>query len=141
MHRALPRIATLAAVLPLMIATANAAPAPPAGDWRTDGGQSVVRFEPCGQGWCGRINRILKTDPGASPHDIRNPDEALRKRPVLGLRILHLTKPEGDRWKGTVYDPRSGKTYKAVVRRVSAAQLDVQGCLMMFCQTQRWSAN
>ena len=133
--------AMCAAVLAFLCGASPApvAPASPAGNWTTEGGQSIVKFEPCGQGWCGRIDRILRRDPRASPQDVHNPDPRLRARPILGIRLVELTAADGDRWRGSIYDPRSGKSYKALVRRRSGNQLEVQGCLMVFCQTQRWT--
>ncbi len=133
------RLAVLA--LGLLVSTiAQAAPASPAGNWVTMGGQSVVRFGACGIGWCGNIDRILRHDPSSTGRDSNNPDPALRSRTIQGLRIVELTEANGDRWKGTIYDPRSGRRYKAFVRRLPSNVLEVQGCLAFFCQTQRWAA-
>jgi len=139
-RNALP-VFPFAVLLVTLPGVAVAEPASPSGSWVTQGGQSVVQFSPCATGWCGRLARILKPDPKQSQFDAKNPDPNLRARPLLGIRLLNLTTPDGDGWRGTVYDPRSGKTYKATVRRVGIAALDVQGCLMMFCQTQRWTAD
>jgi uncharacterized protein (DUF2147 family) len=121
-------------------ASASATPASPAGDWVTDGGQSIVRFSPCGAGWCGHIDRVLRPEPGAPARDVHNPEPSLRSRAILGMRIVELNRVAGDRWKGTIYDPRSGKSYTALVRRLAGNQLEVQGCLAIFCRTLRWTA-
>ena len=119
---------------------AAATPASPAGDWVTGGGQSIVRFSPCGPGWCGQIDRVLRPEPGAPARDVNNPEAGLRSRTIQGMRIIELNRIAGDRWKGTIYDPRSGKTYTAQVRRLVGNQLEVQGCLAIFCRTLRWAA-
>ena len=119
---------------------AGAAPASPAGDWLTGGGQSIVRFSPCGAGWCGQIDRVLRPEPGAPARDVNNPAPSLRSRTIEGMRSIELNRVAGDRWKGTIYDPRSGKTYTAQVRRLVGSQLEVQGCLAIFCRTLRWAA-
>ncbi len=53
---------------------------------------------------------------GSPKLDDKNPDEKLRNRKVQGLEILKdfsFDKKE-DEWSGgTIYDPESGKTYKA----------------------------
>ena len=44
-----------------------------------------------------------------------NVDEKLRKRPILGLRLLNGFNYDEDdnEWvDGTIYDPKNGKTYK-----------------------------
>lgn len=133
------RLAALS--LGLLISTAaQAEPASPAGNWLTDGGQSIVRFSPCGTGWCGNIDRILRPTPNGPARDVHNPDPSLRSRTILGLRIVELTGTSADRWKGTIYDPRSGKRYTAMVRRLPGNLLEVQGCLAIFCRTMRWPA-
>jgi uncharacterized protein (DUF2147 family) len=114
--------------------------ADPGGLWFTEGHRSAVRFVPCGSGWCGHIDRILIRDPGAPEQDVKNPIPGLRSRPILGLRLLDLPRAQGDGWQGKVYDPRSGSTYNATVRRIGADVLEVKGCLMIFCQAQRWTA-
>ncbi len=59
----------------------------------------------------------LKTpiDPetGKARLDDKNPDAVLQKRPLMGLLLLSEFVFDGDdEWKsGTVYDPKSGKTY------------------------------
>lgn len=133
------RLAAFGSAL-LISTSANALPASPAGNWITGGGQSVVRFDPCGTGWCGNIDRVLRPDPAAPTRDVNNPDPALRSRTILGMRIVELTRVAGDRWKGTIYDPRSGKSYTALVKRLAGNVLEVQGCLVIFCRTLRWTA-
>ena len=135
------RFALAISALSLFFApSAAAAPASPAGDWLTDGGQSIVRFSPCGAGWCGQISRVLRPDPGAPTRDVNNPAPSLRSRAIEGMRIVELNRVAGDRWRGTIYDPRSGKTYTAKVRRLVGNQLEVKGCLAIFCRTLRWAA-
>lgn len=47
--------------------------------------------------------------------DVKNPDEKLRSRPLVGLMILRGFNYDKDgRWVGgTIYDPNSGNTYDA----------------------------
>ena len=45
---------------------------------------------------------------------------------------------DGDEWRGTIYDPKSGKTYRSILQRKGSNQLTVKGCLGPFCQTQTW---
>ena len=54
-------------------------------------------------------------------------------------QLIALDKRDADGWRGTVYDPRSGQTYRVYVRRSSAARLDVKGCFAFICETQQWS--
>jgi uncharacterized protein (DUF2147 family) len=52
--------------------------------------------------------------------DRNNPDEALRDRPIVGLKMLKGFKFAGEsKWEnGTIYDPEKGKTYKCVITLV-----------------------
>jgi uncharacterized protein (DUF2147 family) len=120
------------------IARAGDAPGDIAGPWLTAKADSIVSFAPCGPGWCGRIAKVLRFTPGGPTTDVHNPDPALRNRPIEGLQLIQLDRQEGPAWRGTVYDPRSGRTYRVYVRRSSATRLDVQGCFAFICETQQW---
>jgi uncharacterized protein (DUF2147 family) len=63
----------------------------------------------------------------------------LRRRPLEGLVILSGFADKGDDWRGKIYDPKSGKTYKSILKRESDGTLKVQGCIAFFCRTQRWT--
>jgi uncharacterized protein (DUF2147 family) len=118
-----------------------AAPAPAtsiAGRWLTADGGAVVAIGPCGASWCGRIAKVIKGPPSGPWVDARNPDPNLRTRALVGVPILTALVPDGDGWKGQIYDPKTGKTYRAVVARAGAA-LKVQGCIAFFCQTMVWT--
>lgn len=117
---------------------AYAAPAPVTGRWLTQGGKAIVDIEPCGAQLCGRIVRIVRPDPGKPLNDANNPDKAQRSRPILGISILSAFVPSDDRWKGRIYDPESGRTYRSELRRTGNT-LKVKGCFGPFCRTQDWS--
>lgn len=111
---------------------------PVAGRWITPEGDSVVTIGPCGAAQCGRITRFLKPPPTPNPTDRNNPDPALRSRPVLGLAVLSGFADEGKDWRGRIYDPRSGRTYRSILSRNADGTLKVQGCWGPFCRTQTW---
>jgi uncharacterized protein (DUF2147 family) len=121
---------------------ALAAPPPPAsadiaGAWRVQDKQAVVTIAPCGEALCGKLTRFLVPLPPAKTHDTHNPDTARRGRPLIGVDVLSNLTRDGDEWHGAIYDPRSGKSYRAVVFR-DGATLTVKGCLSIFCKTQTW---
>lgn len=109
--------------------------------WRTQSGAGTVRIEACGQRTCGRI---LTGTPraGQSELDARNPNPALRSRPLLGLTILTgFTRQADDSYKGgTIYDPESGRTYRSELKIKPDGRLEVKGCFGPICQTQIWTA-
>ncbi|MBI1403195.1 MAG: DUF2147 domain-containing protein [Porphyrobacter sp.] len=127
----------------LAAAFAVAAPAhaadPVEGRWVTEKKDAVVRVGPCGKTVCGRIERFLVAPPqGVDQRDVNNPDPALRNRRLLGMPVLSGFTEEEDLWRGRIYDPKSGKSYRSVIRRKGPNVLEVKGCIGPFCQTQIW---
>ncbi len=120
----------------------SAAPAvaatPIVGRYVTEDGSGVIEIARCGASVCGRLVRILKSEPGAPKTDVNNSDAALRSRPILGLPILTGFTDAGKDWRGRIYDPRNGKSYKSIVSREANGTLKVQGCIAFLCQTQVW---
>ena len=131
----------LAAAALLVTASATGAQAaqPITGRYVVEDGTALVEVARCGSALCGRIARVLKPRPKAATTDVNNRDAGLRSRPILGLPILTAFTDAGDDWRGRIYDPRNGKTYKSIVTR-EANGLKVQGCIAFICQTQRWRA-
>ncbi|ANY19261.1 hypothetical protein A6F68_00732 [Tsuneonella dongtanensis] len=127
----------------VMIATLAAAPLAAAdsvdGLWTTEEKDGQVRIGECGATRCGRLAKFLVPPPqGLDQRDIYNPDKAKRSRKLLGLPILTNFKSDGLVWRGTIYDPKSGKSYRSVLKRRNATTLEVKGCIGPFCQTQLW---
>lgn len=84
------------------------------GHWYTSD-KSVVEIKPCptASALCGYL--MFAREYGA---DELNPDPALRKRPICGLLVLELRRWADGVWRdGTVYDPETGKRYKAALRK------------------------
>ena len=104
------------------------------GLWQTETAGSTVRIVRCGNGYCGTI--AATAGPGV---DAKNPDPALRSKPLVGLALLSGFSDAGDIWKGTIYDPESGKSYTSKVSRNGDGTLKVQGCIAFFCKTQTWT--
>jgi uncharacterized protein (DUF2147 family) len=113
---------------------------PITGRWVTAEKDAVIVIAPCGKSLCGTIERFLVAPPqGNDQRDINNPDAAKRKRKLLAATpILSAFAQDSDLWRGQIYDPKSGKTYRSVVRRKGPNLLEVKGCLGPFCQTQVW---
>lgn len=139
------RKGVMAAVIGAGLALAALAPAafaaePITGRWVTAEKDAVIVIAPCGKALCGTIERFLVPPPqGNDQRDINNPDAAKRKRKLLATTpILSAFTQESDLWRGQIYDPKSGKTYRSVVRRKGPNVLEVKGCIGPFCQTQVW---
>jgi uncharacterized protein (DUF2147 family) len=128
------------AALALLAAGPLAAADPVAGSWVTASRDGVVQIGACGASLCGRNARFLVVPPqGADQRDVHNPDARLRSRKLLGLPILTGFREDGGVWRGTIYDPKAGKSYRSVIRRLDAKRLEVKGCIGPFCQTQVWT--
>lgn len=107
------------------------------GLWKTDGGDSQLELFRCGEKICGKIVWLKvpkyidsRDGPvGMIKVDRKNPNPALRNRPILGLQVMKGLTAKGDnRWeKGTCYDPETGKSYKCKMRLASPARLELRG--------------
>jgi uncharacterized protein (DUF2147 family) len=134
-------IALAATLFPVLATSASAAPAAINGNWFTKEKDAIIKVAPCGAALCGTIAKYLVTPPGGmDQRDTNNPDKNLRNRKLLGSAVLINFVPDGNEWKGKIYDARNGKTYRSVVYRGKSGNLIVKGCLGPFCQTQSWSA-
>jgi uncharacterized protein (DUF2147 family) len=112
---------------------------PITGRWVTAEKDAVVAIGKCGKALCGRIERFLIAPAGGNDQrDINNSDPDKRSRKLLGTAILYGLAADAGVWRGQVYDPKSGKTYKSQVRRKPDGSLEVKGCVGPFCQTQVW---
>jgi uncharacterized protein (DUF2147 family) len=129
----------LAATL-LIAAVPGSAATPITGHWMTAGKDSIVEISDCGQRLCGKVSKLINPKPGRPTVDANNPNPKLRTRPIVGLAILSDFIDSGSEWDGTIYDPRSGKSYKSKVARNADGTLKVQGCIAFFCQTQTWTS-
>jgi len=125
-----------AAVAALIAASAPAI----VGDWLTADGKAVVRIAPCGARTCGRIVRVLARGANVPATDVRNPDKALRSRPLVGLAVLTGFTRDGGEWAGgRAYDAKTGRSYKAKLTPNPDGSLTVTGCILFLCKSQRWT--
>jgi len=121
------------------------------GIWKTAMDESKVEVFMCGEKICAKIiwlKNPLYTDSrdgkvGTPVIDRKNPDPALKSRPVLGLRILEGFTAEGDNnWgNGTCYDPKSGNTYRGKIHQVAPDRLKLRGYIgiPLFGRSSVWT--
>ncbi|MBI9054589.1 MAG: DUF2147 domain-containing protein [Bacteroidales bacterium] len=88
------------------------------GYWLTQDGDSQVKIFKAKDGkYYGNI-KWLETptrEDGSIKLDDKNPNEELSKKQILGLQLLKgfSYNADDEEWEhGTIYDPKSGKTYK-----------------------------
>lgn len=75
--------------------------------------------------------------------DVHNPDPQKRKDSLVGLLLLKDFKFDGDdEWeKGTIYDPKSGKTYSCTMTLTDKNTLKIRGYIgiSLFGRTEVWT--
>jgi uncharacterized protein (DUF2147 family) len=132
--------ALILTVVLTLTATVASAQALEGTTWRTQGGNGTIRIEACGNKTCGRI-LPAQPRPGQSTVDDKNPNPALRTRPLVGLNILTgFTRHADNSYKGgTIYNPEDGKTYRSEFKLKRDGNLEVKGCVGPFCQAQTWT--
>ncbi|MEP7349074.1 MAG: DUF2147 domain-containing protein [Sphingorhabdus sp.] len=131
----------VSSVAAVFLASLASAAAPIDGRWLTESKDAIVEIGACGTSVCGKIAKFLVTPPqGVGQKDIHNPKPALRNRTVLGMTILTGFKADGKIWRGMIYDPKTGKSYRSIVSKAANGKLIVKGCIGPFCQAQAWTA-
>jgi uncharacterized protein (DUF2147 family) len=115
----------------------NAKAPGPAGEWLVEDGDARIRITECGKNLCG----VISAAKNANDTDRKNPDPALRNRPILGLPVLLDMKPAGKRWEGRIYNAKDGQTYDANISLTGPQKLRVEGCVFggLICGGQNWT--
>ncbi len=117
------------------VRAAQAADESPLGLWWAEGGAAQVQIEACDAALCGRVVwlRSPLDENGCPLRDERNPDAALRGRELVGVELLRDLRPipsSPQSWAdGEIYDPTSGRTYRATLSLDGPRRLLVRGYL------------
>ena len=143
MNPAIGKYAASAALL-CFLAVSRAADAPAVeGTWLSGDGDGWIEITQTGPGLSGVIRGSPNSDDERPDTDAKNPDPALRSRPLIGLELFEGFSWDGDgRWTGgTIYDPNSGKTYRCIITWVDENTLKVRGYvgLPMLGRTETWT--
>ena len=114
------------------------------GTWLNNSGDAHIRIAKCGANMCGTIVWLKEpNDPatGRPLTDAKNHDPARRSHPLLGTEVAIDFHPsdEPGKYVGTFYNAEDGNTYRGSMQPQGADTLRVEGCLLMFCQTQTWT--
>jgi uncharacterized protein (DUF2147 family) len=116
----------------------------PSGIWLTQAGDARVRVSKCGAGICGVV--ISLRDPidpatGKPQVDDKNPNPALKKRPIIGLPLFSGMHPSGpNKWSGQIYNADDGSTYVSHVSVTGPDTLRVEGCVGGgLCGGENWT--
>ncbi|MFZ5972929.1 MAG: DUF2147 domain-containing protein [Bacteroidota bacterium] len=114
------------------------------GVWESGNGKARIKIDRAGDKFTGRIVwlREPKDENGNPKVDKNNPNEALRKKPLLGYSMLKDFIYAGNKvWEeGTIYDPESGSTYSCTITMTDENTLDVRGYIgvSLFGRTDVW---
>jgi uncharacterized protein (DUF2147 family) len=136
------------------VTTEAALRAPPVvGTWRTLTG-TEINVQPCGERFCGTFSFIVippgkdseicramaKKDFASVMLDYKNPDKALRNRPLLGLQAMTLVPTgEGNGYAANIYNAEEGKAYDVDVLIRGDTLVLSAGCFAGLCAvTQEW---
>jgi uncharacterized protein (DUF2147 family) len=135
-------IAFTAAFLAATSAFAQGA-AEPSGVWQTQAGDARVKISKCGGGICGVIVSLKEPiDPatGKPQVDDKNPNPALKKRPMLGLPLFSGMQPvAANKWSGQIYNADDGGTYASSISVAGPDTLRVEGCVGALCGGETWT--
>ncbi len=148
------KILSLFSVLCLMFSAqlAMANDAAILGKWTTKEGKSHIEITRCDAGFCGEVVWLKEPEypaddkkgmAGKVKIDRENPDPALQRMPIVGLKVLKgFKKNIGNVWEdGTIYDPENGKTYKCKLTLINPNKLNVRGFIgfSLIGRTQTWT--
>ncbi|RYF98845.1 MAG: DUF2147 domain-containing protein [Chitinophagaceae bacterium] len=100
------------------------------GKWLNSSGEGQIEIYKRGDKYFGKLAWIKEPndEKGRPKTDQKNPTEGLRNKPILGLEILKNFVFDDGKWiDGTIYDPKSGKTYSCKLSLKDANQLSVRG--------------
>ena len=113
----------------------------PYGLWLTENERSVIDVYECEGKLCGKVHWIIA---GGMQTDSKNPDEALRNRPICGLQIMWGLEPDEDdpeEWEdGQIYKADDGDIYDVDIEMEDAHTMEVTGYLgiTLFGKSQVW---
>lgn len=131
-------------LLTLTLAWAQKEPDTPMGTWMNE--EKEARFEifTCGDKLCGKIIWLKEPLRNGKPKtDDQNPNPKLKARPILGMLFMKdFQYKEGNKWdEGTIYDPKSGKTYSCYMKVINKDKMEVKGYIgiSLIGRTQVWS--
>jgi uncharacterized protein (DUF2147 family) len=115
----------------------------PTGVWQTQAGDARVKVSKCGGGICGVIVGLkepVDAATGKPQVDDKNPNPALKKRPMIGLLLFSGMQPVApNKWSGQIYNADDGGTYASSISAAGPDTLKVEGCVGALCGGETWT--
>ena len=116
----------------------------PLGIWTNEEKEARFEIYKCGDKLCGKIVWLKEPNRDGRPKtDSNNPNKKLQNQPLMGLVFIKGFEYDGDnKWEnGTIYDPKSGKTYSCYLKMESKDQMEVKGYIgiSLIGRSQNWT--
>ncbi|HEY5102478.1 MAG TPA: DUF2147 domain-containing protein [Steroidobacteraceae bacterium] len=123
-----------------LVAASDAQQARIIGNWLTQSKDGIIQIaQGAGGSYEGRI--VGGNQPGRL--DAKNPDPALRDKPLRGAVILRALHYDGDgKWSGgAIYEPDTGRTYKCLIELAGPDTIKVHGYIgiALLGKSQLWT--
>lgn len=113
------------------------------GQWVNSTGEAHIDVFKKGVKYYGKIVwlKTEKDEKGIVKTDLKNPDERLRSKPILGMEMLRdFVYDDGKYTDGKIYDPKSGKTYSCNMNIKENGDLSMRGYIgiSLLGRTEVW---
>ncbi len=113
------------------------------GKWLNKDKDAHIQIYKKGNNYYGKLVWLKNpTADGKAKTDTKNPDANLKSRPILGLEILNDFNYDDGVWEdGSIYDPKSGKTYSCKLTLNGNDKLNVRGYIgiSLIGRTEVWT--
>jgi uncharacterized protein (DUF2147 family) len=115
------------------------------GFWLIESQRSIIEIVPCGRSACGKIVWLKEPldDDGRPRIDHLNGDDELRGRRLCGMELIKgFSSSDLGEWSGgSIYSPKEGKTYSALMNVRDDGTLKLRGYLLLplLGKTQVWT--
>ena len=100
------------------------------GEWLNEEKNQKIEIYKTGNHYFGKVTwstDFLEADGMTSKKDVRNTDVTLKTRNLINTVILNKFEYDQGVWDhGTMYDPRSGKTYSCIIK-LRNKKLEIRG--------------
>lgn len=99
------------------------------GKWLNPSGEGQIEIYKKGDKFYGKLAWLKEPNLNGKPKtDVKNPSANLRNRSLLNLEILKDFVYDDGKWTdGTIYDPKSGKTYSCNISLKGNDAMTVRG--------------
>lgn len=114
------------------------------GNWLNATGEAQIQIFTSGNKYFGKLVWLKESlnEKGVPKNDRHNPDTELMNRPLIGLFILKGFVFNKSVWDGgSVYDPKTGKTYDCRISLKDPNTLNVRGFVgvSILGRTENWT--